>query len=482
MLQKLIISLLMIITVVGCQEAQMQKEGERAVKAFIAEMNPELAKKITQIETEITLSEQKIKKLSELRLKHPNHVTKIEFSLQKWTRLQYKLTNTLKEISEIVESAYVTYELDRIQGGKQFNKMSQQLLTSADTVLNTANATKTVIEQGIHELETPPPAPNAPHIISPIIPHKREAPPTVSLLPQQLYKELKGHTGDINSIAFSADGQMIVSGSNDNTVKFWDIKTFKIIKTLRASDEDILTVALYGNILATAGNDHHITLWDLKTYTQTQTLKGHHGVIHSLAFSSDGHTLISGSWDKTIRIWDITSATEIRHIQTKDSIYTVALHPSGDIIVAGSFDETITLWETKTGKLLRTLQGNGMLTVYSVAFSPNGKQIISGDLSNTVRIWDADTGKSLWILNGDKDVFGGVFSVAYSPNGEFIASGSGDETVRLWHAETGKKLFTHPGSESEVRVVVFSPNGHILASGHDDNTIKLWHHTLKMDH
>ncbi|MCK5716815.1 MAG: hypothetical protein KAH77_04940, partial [Thiomargarita sp.] len=99
-----------------------------------------------------------------------------------------------------------------------------------------------------------------------------------------------------------------------------------------------------------------------------------------------------------------------------------------------------------------------------------------------VRIWDADTGKSLWILNGDKDVFGGVFSVAYSPNGEFIASGSGDETVRLWHAETGKKLFTHPGSESEVRVVVFSPNGHILASGHDDNTIKLWHHTLKMDH
>ncbi len=460
MKKNLALSLIIIIIMVACQESKMKREGQIAVNAFIEEMNPELAKKMRKIEEEIILSNQKIKQLSELKLKHPNHVGKIEISLQKWALLQNKLVYALKEIRDIVESAYVAYELDRIQGGKEFNKMSNKLLSSANTVLHSANTTKTVIEQTIDELEPPP---NLSQTVN-----KKS-----SNLPTQLYKELKGHNGDINAIAFSSNGRVLASGSNDNTVKLWDIQTAKEIKTLHASTEDILTVAFNANFLATAGSDQIIKLWDLKTTANPRSLKGHEGIIHSIAFSPNGERLISGSWDKTIRLWDINAATELHQFKGKDSIYSVAFHPNGQLIAAGSFDETITIWDCNTGKLVRTLRGNGMLTVYSVAFSPDGKQIISGDLSNAVRIWETNTGKSKLILKGKNDVFGGVFSVAYSPDGHFIASGSGDETLSLWHSKTGEKLETL--RENNVRTVAFSPDGRLLASGHDDNTIKLWH-------
>jgi hypothetical protein len=142
-----------IFTVTACNE---EKEGQLAVNAFLAEMSPELARKIDQIKEEIFLTEEKIDKLYELKLKHPNYVGRIETSRRQWKVLQDKLILSLKEIREVVESTYVTYALDKIQGGNQFNKISGKLLSSADSVLASAGVTKNAIEQALNEVENQP--------------------------------------------------------------------------------------------------------------------------------------------------------------------------------------------------------------------------------------------------------------------------------------------------------------------------------------
>ncbi len=147
---KFAIALLILFTVTACYE---EIEGQIAVNAFLEEMSPELARKINKIKEEILLTKEKINKLSELSRKHPNYTGKIETSRRQWEVLQNKLQQSLQEIRDVVESTYVTYELDRIQGGNQFNKISGKLLSSADSVLADASITKEAIEQALNEIE-----------------------------------------------------------------------------------------------------------------------------------------------------------------------------------------------------------------------------------------------------------------------------------------------------------------------------------------
>jgi hypothetical protein len=142
--------------VAGCYESYMEREGEIAVNTFLEEMSPELARKIASIEEEISLTEEKIREISKLKLKHPNYAGRIETSRRQWEVLQDKLKHSLKEIREEVESAYVTYELDKIRGGNQFNKISAELLSSAKSVLASAGSTKDAIEQALSEVENQP--------------------------------------------------------------------------------------------------------------------------------------------------------------------------------------------------------------------------------------------------------------------------------------------------------------------------------------
>lgn len=153
---KFAIAFFIIFTVTACYEDKMKQEGQLAVNAFLAEMSPELARKIDKIKEEIFLTEEKINKLSELKFKHPNYAGRIETSRRQWKVLQDKLILSLKEIREVVESTYVTYELDKIQGGNQFNRISDELLSSADSVLASAGITKNAIEQALNEVENQP--------------------------------------------------------------------------------------------------------------------------------------------------------------------------------------------------------------------------------------------------------------------------------------------------------------------------------------
>ena len=202
-----------------------------------------------------------------------------------------------------------------------------------------------------------------------------------------------------------------------------------------------------------------------------RTLKGHGRQVNSMAFSPNGRQLASGSYDNTIRIWDVATS---RCLQTwrghKGTVLSVAFSPNGQQLTSGSGDETIRIWDVATGRCLQTWEGHND-RVYSVAFSPNGRQLASGSGDKTIRIWDVATGRCLQTWEGHTY---GVSSVVFSPDGQQLASGSYDETITIWDVATGRCLQTWEGYTYDVYSVVFSPDGQQLASGSGDCTVKIW--------
>ncbi|BBD65423.1 WD-40 repeat-containing protein [Nostoc commune NIES-4072] len=164
-------------------------------------------------------------------------------------------------------------------------------------------------------------------------------------------------------------------------------------------------------------------------------LQGHDGSVNSVSFSADGKTLASGSYDNTIKLWNLETGKEIRTLKGHDGYVTnVSFSADGKTLASGSWDNTIKLWNLETGKEIRTLKGHDGI-VGSVSFSADGKTLASGSNDSTIKLWNVETGKEIRTLKVDG-------SVSFSADGKTLASGSWDGTIKLWNLETGKEIHT----------------------------------------
>lgn len=286
---------------------------------------------------------------------------------------------------------------------------------------------------------------------------------------------LKGHSSDVNSVAFSPDGQFLATGSDDKTIKIWNLKTRQKIHTLNRHSGWIWAVAIApdGKTLASAGADKTIKLWNVATGELIRNFQGHSQGVASIAFSPDGKTLVSGSLDKTIKLWNLETAQEIRTLQGHaNAVANVAFSPDGKTLASGSWDKTIKLWNLATNQEIRTLKGHSDIVI-SVAFSPDGTRLASGSKDKTIRLWNLATGETIHTLKGHTDK---VNSVAYlSKNNGVIASGSNDNTIKLWNPTTGEIIRTLKRDAGYIYSIAISPDGQTLASGGSaENIIKLW--------
>ncbi len=283
---------------------------------------------------------------------------------------------------------------------------------------------------------------------------------------------LEGHKDWVHSVSFSPDGQILASGSDDNTIKLWRISDGDLIKTLKGHEGGVRSVSFSpdGQILASGSSDKNIKLWQMPDGSLIRTLAGHEGWVHSVSFSPDGQILASGGSDNTIKLWRVSDGSLIGTLagHTND-VRSIAFSPDGQILASGSLDKTIKLWRVFDGSLIRTISETGL--VVSVSFSPDGEILASGSDDSTIKLWRVSDGSLIRTLTGHK---GFVRSVSFSPDGEILASGSDDYTIKLWQVSDGSLIRTLTGHKGDVNSVSFSTDGQILASGGWDDTIKLW--------
>ncbi|KAJ5629423.1 hypothetical protein N7528_003080 [Penicillium herquei] len=280
------------------------------------------------------------------------------------------------------------------------------------------------------------------------------------------------------SVAFSPDGQLLVSSSTEGNIYITDLATGSLQTAIEGHSELVSSTVFSpdGRLIASASHDCTVRLWDPLTGKLQQTLEGHKDWVNSVAFSPDGQVLASAADDRTVRLWNPLSGKLERTLEGhKRPVTSVAFSPDGKLLASASSDRTVQVWSSSTGDLERTLYCSTE-RVTSLAFSPDSKLLAVG-LESMMCIWIPLTGQSIREFYGHTGL---VTSVAFSPERPLLASGSNDGTVRLWNPITGRLRKKLDGHTEAVNSVAFSPDGQLLASTSDDCIVLLWDPTADM--
>jgi WD40 repeat protein len=322
---------------------------------------------------------------------------------------------------------------------------------------------------------------------------------------------LRGHDGPVAAVAFSSDGQMLVSASDDGTARLWRVADGTLVAVLDHADE--VTAAAFspdGTRIVTASADGTIALWDGHDGHALAKLEKRSRRVSSVMFSGDGRRLVAASFDQTVQLADTQSGSTLRSWRPYDkglnravfspddkriattsaygppqlwdaatgalviefkggaSGFSPAFSPDGALFTAASFDGTARVWDVAAGSLIATLPHGADHELNRVRFSPDGRWVLTAG-GHTARLWEAATGKALATFSPP----GTVGDAAFAPDGKSIVTACWDDTARLWATATGTlaAVFNH---DDYVETAAFSPDGTQIATASKDYTVRLW--------
>ena len=231
-----------------------------------------------------------------------------------------------------------------------------------------------------------------------------------------------------------------------------------------------LSLSRDGQTLLVAGGDGKIRFLDIATGAVQRTLTGHTNVVYRGIFSSDETLIASSSRDRTARIWDVASGQELRQFDGfRCSVKAVAFSPNGQLLAASGNDGMLKIWDVRTGKELKSLvhinSADIDMATYSFVFSRDGKKIYAGNGDGTISEWDVDSGKEIkaWKAHDYS-----AFKLLFSPDYRLLAS-FGDSVVKLWDTSTWREVrsFSMPrtaGASPRSSSIALSNNGKLLAA------------------
>ena len=294
---------------------------------------------------------------------------------------------------------------------------------------------------------------------------------------------LEGHRGQITKLLFHPVYSLLVSASEDASIKVWDVETGKPEKSLKghAGVVNSLSFNATGTLLASASSDLTIKLWNFQTFECTKTLQGHDHDISDVCLLPSGDHLVSASRDKTIKLWEISTGFCIKTFTGhNDWVRRVTVHPQLPIMASGSKDQTIIIWDLSLGQKAGTSDSAAIQKVLNehthvieaiVFANVNANRTIAKSeyyvkLMNQGII--SEPGKEeeevKHKLEGKKQVTSQVF----------LASCSRDKLIKIWDVKDGRVVVTLTGHDDWVRDLIFHPNGKYLISVSDDKSIRMW--------
>jgi WD40 repeat protein len=299
---------------------------------------------------------------------------------------------------------------------------------------------------------------------------------------------------NIVGLSFTRDGKTLVSAGGDTNIKFWDVATGQVQRTLSGHTNIVYKAVFSPNekLLASSSRDHTVRIWDVATGRELHKLTEMRCSVKAVTFSPNGKTVAAVGNDGILKIWDVESGKELAsliHTDSKDvdiSNYSVVFSRDGKKIYAGNGDGTISEWDVATGKETRNWKAHGD-GVFGLVFSPDYRILASGGYGDfTTKLWDTTTWREIRTLANPKtdNLLQRVKAVAFSPNGKLLAVSEMGFDAKLnkyvfnrtnvWNVATGEKLFTFEGHKSDIDAVVFTPDGRFVVSGSTDGNIKFW--------
>ena len=309
-----------------------------------------------------------------------------------------------------------------------------------------------------------------------------------------------GHSDEVNTVCFSPDDKYIASGSEDKTIKLWDVATGKELKTfvnpfpvraIKFSNDGksifsgsengldmwnieseavvnltkeclphFIDVSNDGRYIAYDNiyKENTLDIFDFQARKKVMSFVGHKSYIQSGCFSPDGRYIVSAGDDKIIRLWDIKTRMLVKtfsgHI---GAVNSVKFSPDGNFIASagGGDDYMIKIWNVLSGKLVRTITGH-TISIESICFSDDGKYLASGGVDGNTYIWDVSTGRK--VKTYTRHFVESIRSLSFSHDGKYLVGGKNDKTIGLWNISTDTEILL-PGDKLEILMVFFAPDG-----------------------
>nr|CAD7456314.1 unnamed protein product [Timema tahoe] len=240
---------------------------------------------------------------------------------------------------------------------------------------------------------------------------------------------LLGHRAPITRVVFHPVFSLMVSSSEDASIRVWDFETGEYEKSLKGHTDAVQDISFdhTGKMLASCSADLTIKLWDFQTYECIKTLHGHDHNVSSVSFMPGGDYLVSSSRDKTIKMWEVATGYCVKtFLGHRDWVRMVRVYHDGTLIASCSNDQTV--WDAGTGLCLFTLVGHDNW-VRGIVFHPGGKFMISASDDKTVRVWDMKNMRCLKTLEAHQHF---CTAVDFHKTNPYVVSGSVDQTVKVW--------------------------------------------------
>jgi len=287
----------------------------------------------------------------------------------------------------------------------------------------------------------------------------------------------------LNSVVYCPDGKSVLLGIGNGVVELRNLESGAIIREFEGHYSDVECAAISpdgkyavsGSENELDGDRDELKVWNIETGDKVISFAGQTGGVEAVAFYPGGRFVASGGVERdgkgTIKLWDIETGKLIRTITIQDDdlgVTSIAFTSDGKYLLSGTGNGPARLWETASGDYVRSFSGHFQL-INSVAISPDDKYVLTGAMDNTMKLWDLNTGEEIRTFRGHAGVYlggVGVTCVAFTPNGRYVLSGAEDNKVKLWDIQSGKCLRTFGPQNGVYSLAVSSDGTHVLVGNY----------------